>query len=644
MGTYARCVKYFKDHKKTIAGIGFVLTKNDPFTGGDLDGCLDPETGEISENAEKILLDFNTYSEPSPSKTGVRFFCRGGLPGKGVAKNGVELYDTGRFLTITGEGFDDYSEEIEDRQAELSALFKKCGGVPSNGNGSRNPYGWQDEKLDGVEESERHNTALRLAGRWAMKGLSYAEVTKQIIWWNTGNKPPKPELANPDSKELQDIINYVFADKLFGSEAGNPESVIENMNEKHAVIMLGGKCCILNKTFDPVFRRPDITFSSKTDLFNFYANKKIRTAASQNPVSIAKIWWDARNRQQYDGIVFEPGGKAPDGFYNLWRGFSVEPEMGDWSLMQQLIKESIASGVTSRYKYILAWMARIVQDPGGQRPGVAIVMRGRQGIGKGEFAKHYGGLICTHFLQVAQGSQVTGRFNSHLKDCVLLFVDEGFWAGDKQAEGVIRNLVTEPTITVEPKGKDVFKVKNNVNILIASNNQWVVPAGMDERRFFTIDVSDCHKGDYDFFRKLNAQMNNGGREAMLYDLLNRDISEIDLRKFERTDALFDQILESMTLTQSWWYERLSKGVATDLYHFKDAENDWPENVLNDHLYRDFVDFGTKLKRYIPVQDAFVRELNKLLPIVEYERKKTRREKEEETNAGTPYAGAMPEYI
>ena len=403
------------------------------------------------------------------------------------------------------------------------------------------------------------------------------------------------------------------------------QSAIEEINAKHAVIMIGGKCTVINQTVDPVFNRPDISFSSKGDFLNLYANRKIpNPLAPTKQISIGKIWWESPDRKQYDGLVFEPQ-KDFDGYYNLWRGFSVEPKKGDWSLMEKLIRDAISSGNESRYQYILAWMARILQDPGGQRPGVAFVMRGRQGIGKGVFSTEFGALLSGHFLQVAQAGQVTGRFNTHLKDCVVLFVDEGFWAGDKQAEGVIKNLVTEPTITVEPKGKDLFKVKNNVNIIIASNSDWVVPAGLEERRFFTVDVDDCFKGDYTFFRKLTAQMDNGGREAMLYDLQKMDISGVNLRDFERTDALLDQILESMSLVQKWWFNQLRRGAIRMVDYgdeFGPHRDEWPTSASNEQLYDSFEMFVAKIHGYLPIPEVFGRQLNKLIVPVEIIRPRT----------------------
>jgi len=73
----------------------------------------------------------------------------------------------------------------------------------------RNEKGWQDDVLKGVADGNRHRGALKLAGRLAEKGHSDAEIIQFLIAWNQNNNPPKDTLADPNSKEMQDIIAYV---------------------------------------------------------------------------------------------------------------------------------------------------------------------------------------------------------------------------------------------------------------------------------------------------------------------------------------------------------------------------------------------------------------------------------------------------
>ena len=88
----------------------------------------------------------------------------------------------------------------------------------------------------------------------------------------------------------------------------------------------------MNEIVDPVFKRPDISFSSMADFTNFYANRKI-TGQDPGRIGIAKHWIESLGRRQFKGIVFSPGKEVP-GYYNLYRGFTVEPKQGDWSLFR----------------------------------------------------------------------------------------------------------------------------------------------------------------------------------------------------------------------------------------------------------------------------------------------------------------------
>ncbi len=84
------------------AGVGFVFASDDPFCGADLDGCRDPETGEMEGWAKEIVTCIGGYAEVSPSGTGLHIFARGALPPDGNRRGPVEMYEEGRFFTVTG--------------------------------------------------------------------------------------------------------------------------------------------------------------------------------------------------------------------------------------------------------------------------------------------------------------------------------------------------------------------------------------------------------------------------------------------------------------------------------------------------------------------------------------------------------------
>lgn len=88
--------------KSEISGLGFVFSESDPFVGVDLDKCSDPITGEIESWAEEIINELSSYTEFSPSRTGFHIIVRGVLPSQGRRKGNIEMYDSGRYFTVTG--------------------------------------------------------------------------------------------------------------------------------------------------------------------------------------------------------------------------------------------------------------------------------------------------------------------------------------------------------------------------------------------------------------------------------------------------------------------------------------------------------------------------------------------------------------
>jgi hypothetical protein len=104
-------------------GVGFVVTDQDPYVGIDLDNCVDPVTGEIAPWAQAIVDAFASYTEITPTGTGLRIWVKGTLPPRGRKKGLVEMYSDLRFFTVTGWHVAGTPGTIALRQAQLNALW-----------------------------------------------------------------------------------------------------------------------------------------------------------------------------------------------------------------------------------------------------------------------------------------------------------------------------------------------------------------------------------------------------------------------------------------------------------------------------------------------------------------------------------------
>ena len=100
-GTFEDAFANLRKHQ--VDGLGFVFTANDPYCGIDIDGCLNPATGEIDARATRIIQMFDGWAEISPSGRGVHIIVKAVLPSAGRKNGGLEIYDRGRYFAFTGQ-------------------------------------------------------------------------------------------------------------------------------------------------------------------------------------------------------------------------------------------------------------------------------------------------------------------------------------------------------------------------------------------------------------------------------------------------------------------------------------------------------------------------------------------------------------
>ena len=103
-GTFAQALGRYRGRR--LAGVGFVFSPDDPYAGVDLDKCRDPATGDVAEWAREIVAALDSYTEVSPSGTGLKVIVRGALPGGRNRKGEIEMYDRARFFALTGHRYE----------------------------------------------------------------------------------------------------------------------------------------------------------------------------------------------------------------------------------------------------------------------------------------------------------------------------------------------------------------------------------------------------------------------------------------------------------------------------------------------------------------------------------------------------------
>lgn len=306
----------------------------------------------------------------------------------------------------------------------------------------------------------------------------------------------------------------------------------------------------------------------------------------------------ARHRETFHDTCFEPEPTkaaiaARRCQYNLWSGFAVKPQPGDWSKLRDHIRDQLCGGNMAHFNWVMTWLASIFARPGVKVPS-SIAVIGEQGTGKSKVFDWLRRAIGCAALKVSAARHLTGNFNAHLDGKILLICEEAFWGGDKQSAGVLKDLITSETLQIEGKHANLVERPNYVAVVFISNNSWVVPTdGEDARRFLVLHCLDTRKKDATFFGAIDDQMENGGLEAMVHELTHwqpeaEGLTWASLRNPPVTDGLRQQAGMGLHGPAARLVSILESGVlsgreADGSVFYYALSDDQPTPVLRSHL-------------------------------------------------------------
>jgi putative DNA primase/helicase len=161
----------WRRQRDRLPGIGYMFHPDDPFAGVDLDGCRDPDTGEVAGWAWKVVKVLDSYTEVSPSQTGLKVFVCGELPPGRRRKGKIEMYDRGRFFTTTGYRLSGVSPSIQERQSELTALHRRVFGEPTTARPVDRKEGSYEGTVCGLSDTELVDLATQATNGEKFKRL-----------------------------------------------------------------------------------------------------------------------------------------------------------------------------------------------------------------------------------------------------------------------------------------------------------------------------------------------------------------------------------------------------------------------------------------------------------------------------------------
>jgi len=423
-----------------IECIGFVLGKADGgicFSGIDLDDCRDPETGELSEPAKAIIATMDTYTEVSPSGTGIKIFCIGSLPEGHKTENRagtVEIYSSGRYFALTGQRIDGTPKRVEHRQEQLETVWEKYIGSEQRQGLNGAPHNDSEVGIDSSvclqamlrhapseSENDGSKRLLTICCRAVEFNLSARQAIATIREYESQCPFPRTWSDDEILRRIEDAEGRVERGKAI--VIANFE-MVEEVNEKGDI----------KKTVIP-FSLPDIiadihrhrdNFPRRIDNVLFIDDPKhgidwfdrrgssglfgwlrqhhdVNWKSGSHLVTRDELFAELeRTAKRYDAIELLPHEPPIGGFYYRCN----PPVEGDGSHLRALLDRFRPETTIDRDLIQAAMMTALWGGPAGCRPAFVITSEQGRGVGKTKLVESIA-YLCGGFLDVSAGEDIS---------------------------------------------------------------------------------------------------------------------------------------------------------------------------------------------------------------------------------------------
>jgi hypothetical protein len=327
--------------------------------------------------------------------------------------------------------------------------------------------------------------------------------------------------------------NPTLYSQLFGKKTDGDLSVdsFKDMCEKFEKT----HCKIINKSFFINHCDDGFRIMTEKQLITSYKHLTFKTTEGK-ATNFIESWLRNNNSIKcYDDIgVYPDKSKCPQNIFNIWEDFAMEKvetytehqEGLDFILNHIKILCKTEDAV---FEYLMCYLAHIIQKP--DEKSICPVLISKEGAGKSSLI-----LLITLILgrkkmfETAKPSRdVWGDFNGNMKDCFFVNLNELSKKEMTGFEGQFKQLVTEPTITINEKGISQYVINSFHRFFITSNSEIPVKTG---RRTFIIRCSDELIGNTKHFDKFYSLMEDQNVLKTFYEYLkNFTYKEKDMSCF-----------------------------------------------------------------------------------------------------------------
>lgn len=362
---------------------------------------------------------------------------------------------------------------------------------------------------------------------------------------------------------------------------------------------IGNKDSNKNSGNNTTHEVPEVTFKlmNPNNFVGAHAIEKL----PGDTISIGKLWYEDKNRGQYNGVGF--GKDLDDTYLNYWHGLRPIPPNANptnTKLFFKHIREVLADNDEKLGEYLIKLFAWYIQHP-LDRTDVFLVLKGGQGAGKSiVFDLFLGPIYGVYYLNGKM--EDLESFNGFLAKKLMLQVEEKSKSRKPGMLDRLKSMVTCPRFLLEEKYMPKAMVDNHINLTATTNADDCAELEHDDRRYLVVKVSDKYKNNSEYFDKLASISYHDVHAA----LLEVDLTGFNPRNIPKTKIGRQQKLANMSRAMQWWYDTLFR--AEDRL-FNGASI--VSKVITYNLFCTWLDENYKGERY-PAQQTFWRDMKCVL--------------------------------
>lgn len=409
------------------------------------------------------------------------------------------------------------------------------------------------------------------------------------------------------------------------------KEIVHDLNEY--LYFANSACKVLRKTHDI---NGSIKYEAKSvydmgQLFSNYGHS-IAYKGEDKECTSFDLWMKSPDRNTCEGLTYQP--RKPERIYraegntvflNTYSEFvkwdDEDPECS-WDLMQAHILNILCKGDEDLYNRFILFFANIVQNP-DKKYAQTLIIKGDIGCGKSIVMDYIREMMGRSAMEMNDSNSITGKFNEHLAEKLLVVLDEGDF---KKSMNKLKNIISSKTLEIEPKGMAKIWVNNCIRIVVTTNSEDTVEVSLgSERRFFILACSNkwvqsasSHQKRKDdkvrYFNAIQKQMEEeGGVDQMFYDLKNWNPDDYglsfssDLMMAPMTEGLREESATSANRDESFVSSFIQNGFLREVPNkdldeislFPDEDNEMtivPRKLIQEHFYEHMERTRSKMRQ------------------------------------------------